>query len=474
MDRELLDDNTLYFHHAPLTVEFDGRSIPGAYVDHHAAHAAGVYYQSGMTNAVVLCFDGGAGKFTGSDAFVGIGKRLHRLTLPQLWLGAFYNSVAAALGVKDAGKLMGLTSYGKPTLYDRSFIGTLEELSCADSMELGRVWLDRIAKAATSQDYTLVHAGKPAHVLDPINTDIAASAQQTFEENVLACLRAMKAMTTRLGLPVENLCIAGGCALSCPTNTRAFLESGFARVFVEPACDDSGLCVGAALWAYHNLHGHPVIPRDAAYPMSPYLGPQYDRATIQKAMAAAAADLKVEDLGKAAPTVAVADIASNAIIGWFEGRSEIGPRALGHRSILADPRIKENWARTNRIKGREGWRPFAPAVLEEDSARWFKDMPPVSPYMLFTGNVVDPVALPAITHVDGTARVQTVTDAAGEFCNVLREFRGATDGQCSVVLNTSLNGPGEPIVETAGEAIAFLKSSDIDAVYIDGFRVSKN
>jgi carbamoyltransferase len=368
---------------------------------------------------------------------------------------------------------MGLAPYGRPAFFLDRFVGTGSELGFDYGNHLAQAWIaEALARAASTHD--LAPLGDRAQSLAAINADLAASAHQTFEENVLATVAALKSAAARAaalsGRSIEGLCLSGGCALSCPTNTRAALTGDFGRVFVEPSCDDSGLSLGGALWAYHNLLDQPVIPRDAAYPLTPYLGAAYDDDAVQAAIAAQDGAVLVEAPDRSA-AAAAADLAADRMIGWYEGRSEIGPRALGHRSILSDARRKENWLRVNRVKSREAWRPFAPAVLHEDAGKWFKNMPLPSPYMLFTGDVISPDALPAITHVDGTARVQTVTEDCGAFCEVLRDFRGLT--QCSVVMNTSLNGPGEPIVETPEDALRFFRKSELDALYLDGLRITK-
>jgi len=202
---------------------------------------------------------------------------------------------------------------------------------------------------------------------------------------------------------------------------------------------------------------------------SPYLGISQDRQQMDQALAAVADQV---DSSRCADSAAAAaeDLAENRVIGWFEGRSEIGPRALGHRSILADPRVAANHDRVNAIKGRESWRPFAPAVLEEDAAIWFEGASLPSPYMLFTGQVRGD-KLPAITHADGSARVQTVDASCGAFYRLLQHFRALTG--VPVVLNTSFNGPGEPIVESAQDALGFFLRSRLDALYIDGWRITR-
>jgi carbamoyltransferase len=167
---------------------------------------------------------------------------------------------------------------------------------------------------------------------------------------------------------------------------------------------------------------------------------------------------------------AAADLDANKIIAWFEDRSEIGPRALGHRSILADPRKMENWQRVNQLKKRESWRPLAPAVLEAHARDWFRGTPLPSPYMLFTGSVTRE-GIPAVTHIDGSARLQTVGPDCGEFFRLLNEFHALTG--IPVLLNTSFNGPGEPIVETPHDAIRFLVTTDLDALYMGGRRITR-
>jgi carbamoyltransferase len=200
-----------------------------------------------------------------------------------------------------------------------------------------------------------------------------------------------------------------------------------------------------------------------------YLGARIDETEIEAALSRHAAGLDYERLADWAE-VAAQDLADDRIIGWFEGRSEIGPRALGHRSILADPRKAANWARVNKIKGREDWRPFAPAVLADRATHWFAGLPLPSPHMLFTAQVTSR-KIPAITHVDGSSRIQTVDESCGAFHRLLRRFDALTS--VPVILNTSFNGPGEPIVETPEEALRFFLQSDLDALYMEGRRIRR-
>ena len=168
---------------------------------------------------------------------------------------------------------------------------------------------------------------------------------------------------------------------------------------------------------------------------------------------------------------AARDVFENKIIAWYEGKSEVGPRALGHRSLVSNPTYKDNWKRVNKIKEREWWRPFAPSVLEEEADKWFAKMPFPSPYMLFTGQVINSEKIPAITHVDNSSRIQTVNKSSGQYYQMIKEFYKLS--KIPLVMNTSFNGPGEPIIETPEQALKFLLNTDLDRLYIDGYRVQK-
>ncbi|MGH6885094.1 MAG: carbamoyltransferase C-terminal domain-containing protein, partial [Geminicoccales bacterium] len=266
------------------------------------------------------------------------------------------------------------------------------------------------------------------------------------------------------------LCYAGGTALNCPANSLIAQDGRFTSVHVPPWCDDSGLALGAALALYHNVLDQPLPARAAeGAAVDAYLGARIPEAEIDAALQRHGAAIVCESVPDGAD-IAAQDVAADRVIAWFEGRSEIGPRALGHRSILADPRKPENWGRVNRIKGREAWRPFAPAVLTDRAAEWFDGLPLPSPHMLFTAQVKS-IDLPAITHVDGSSRIQTVDESCGAFHRLLRRFDSLTG--CPVVLNTSFNGPGEPIVESPDDALQFFLQSDLDALYLEGRRVRK-
>lgn len=459
-------------YHLPVTVRLDGREVPGSFVAHHMAHAAGAYYASPFSSAAILTHDGfcsGQGDLSGLCCY-GQGHRILPLAPHHLAMGALYEWVGVVLKlgpVGSAGKLMGLASYGRPRFFDRSFVGNWHDWQ---QRQLGiQGWMDHCLQTARRMGYDLAPLGDRARMTAPINADIAASTQKLFEETYLLAVESLSKMLVAAGASTSNLCLSGGCALNCPTNTRVAQEGPFAHVFVPPGCDDSGLAVGAALFLHHTILDQPRRDGAVAELASPYLGLPVSTGAVEEALRALEGRVGFERCEDVAAKAAQ-DLAADRVIGWFEGRSEIGPRALGHRSILADCRQGANWARVNRIKGREAWRPFAPAVLASEAEKWFRGAPLPSPYMLFTAQVSSE-RLPAITHADGSARVQTVDASCGEFFRLLEAFFQKTG--LPVVLNTSFNGPGEPIVESPADALRFFASSELDVLYLDGVRVTR-
>lgn len=458
--------------HYPATVKIAGHELPGYFIAHHMAHAASSYYQSGFDNAAILTHDGFAngygylsGMFLWAEA-----NRIYPVAPHHLALGGLYDFIGTTLGLGHegpSGKLMGLAAYGQPKFFDPRFVGNQYDWKAAglDS----RKWLDHCLERAGAMKYSLDPFGYPDRILEPVNVDVAASTQKLFEETYLRAVETLGAVITRMGRASDNLCLSGGCALNCPSNSRIFRESQFQNIYIEPGCDDSGLAIGAAAWLYHNVLDQPLPQRNGCGYATPYRGLPITNNAIRSALNDAGEAIEFTACENSA-SEAAQDIANDRIIGWFEGQSEIGPRALGHRSILADPRQLANWERVNLLKGREAWRPFAPAVLESQAEKWFSGMPSPSPYMLFTGAVTTS-QLPAITHADGTARVQTVDPSCGDFFRVLEHFFARTG--VPVVLNTSFNGPGEPIVESPADALRFLVNSGLDALYIGGMRVTR-
>lgn len=471
-----LDEDLRFGFHLPVAVTVDGVTRPGYAVHHHLAHAASSYYTSGFDTAAVFTHDGYAdGESYHSGMFyLGRNQALYPLACHHLGLGGLYDRVGAALGlgvVGPAGKLMGLAAYGRPRFVASRFLGNHYDLRDRFPVDLTSAWLRHCRAEATRMGYNLRPFGDPAQATAPINVDIAASTQQLFEQVRLEAIRALHSGLHRSALPLTRLCLSGGTALNCPSNTQIAQEGPFERVFVEPSCDDGGIAIGAGLAVYHSLLNQP-LPGDASpagrFP-SPYLGQAPTADEVAQAVAAAPVLAEPLTLVEAAERAAD-DLVAGLVVAWFEGGSEAGPRALGHRSVLADPRDALNWPRVNRIKSREAWRPFAPAVLVEHAAEWFADLPLPSPYMLFNARVLRS-DIPAVTHVDGTARIQTVDASVPGYRAVMAAFHRRTG--VPVVLNTSLNGPGEPIVERPEEALALFLKTELDVLYVDGMRITR-
>ncbi len=470
--RGALDDPIRLGMHYPVRIRLFGHTLPGYFVDHHVCHGASTYYRSGFEQAAILSVDGGNPSRNLSGHFMlGQGSRLHVIAPHHLALGGLYRNVGVALGF-DAlgaeGKLMGLSSYGQPRFYRDAFTGNLHDLQRRHGTDPFRSWMKHCLELAAARGYDQQY-GNAESVLGPLSVDIAASTQKLFEETWLRAAEVLDASLRASGLGTDQLCVTGGCALNCPANSRLYVEGPFSKLFVEPNCDDGGLSVGAALYLYHNGLGRPVDPVVAERNRSPYRGIPVDPADTDQTLKRARGSFQVSQ--PANPGQAAAgDLHEDRILAWFEGRSEMGPRALCHRSVLANPANADNWRRVNQAKGRETWRPFAPVVLEEAMTDWFADCPTHSPYMLFTARVKSR-QLPAVTHVDGSARIQTVTPDNGGIHDVLTELE--KHNGAPVLMNTSLNGPGEPIVEQPSEALSFFENSGIDVLYIDGMRIAR-
>jgi carbamoyltransferase len=470
--------------HIPILAKIHGRRIPGAVIPHHLAHAATAFYGSDADTAAVITHDGGQGAshygHTGGIYCFGEGNRLYPIWFNHGTGGNMYRRIADACGLKGMGgpgKLMGLSPYGAPRFHDESWVGVAGDLEARHPVDPDGIVVSLYEKAwpyirAALRAEQEAGVGHPIPSGDPLaafSKDLAASIQRTFEAQTVAMAHQIKGLAGDLGFETETLCLTGGCALNCPANSRVWRESAFRNVFVPPTCDDSGLAIGGAFYLAHTLFDEPRAPQGAASCGSAYLGRRIDRDEVVRAVGAAEGVVVEEGLDCA--EAAAADLVEGRIIGWYEGRSEIGPRALGHRSVVADPRRSDSWRRVNRVKNREQWRPLAPAVLVERVSEWFEGAPPVSPHMLFTATVTRG-DVPAITHVDRSARVQTVDESCGGFRDLITAFDAKTG--VPVVMNTSLNGRGEPIVESPGEAVAMFRNSELDVLYLDGYRLTRD
>jgi carbamoyltransferase len=458
--------------HYPVTAFLCGVKIPAYFIHHHMAHAGSSFYTSGFNNAGIITHDGHAdgASYHSGMCYYGQDKHLYPLFPHHLNLGALYDRVGMNLGLGTtgpAGKLMGLSAYGKPRFFDSKFVGNFYDQKDLTSTDINSAWLLHCVKRARAMGYDMTHYRDPAHANAPINADMAASTQKLFEMTRMEVVHILFDKLQSNKLDTQNLCLSGGTALNCPSNSEIYNEGPFTDVYIEPACDDGGLSIGAALVLYHNILEQPRLeekPYDSVY-----LGPVIETDAIETQIKAQADTLNYQRCDDVALSAAE-DLKDNRVVAWFQGSSELGPRALGHRSILANPTYEDNWRRVNELKTRELWRPFAPVVLEEAVEQWFYDAPQHSPHMLFNARVKT-TELPAITHVDGTARIQTVKESEGEYYRVLKHFHALTG--VGVLMNTSFNGPGQPIIETASEAITFFLNSPFDALYIGPFKITR-
>ena len=461
--------------HFPMRITLKGRNIPGVAIQHHMAHAASAFYNCKTDKSIIFTHDGGfyeTGCLNGM-IFYGEGNKIIPLFPHHLCIGRLYEQVGLQLGFDQlgaAGKLMGLAPYGKPVFFNSDLIGNTYDLRRKGIKNPGLSWLQNCLRLAQSKGYDLNPLGNSNRVLEPICVDLASSTQKLFEETLLFATKCFSDMCISSKLNLDSLCYAGGTGLNCPANSLLLKESPFSEIYIPPNTDDSGLSLGGAQYVSHHILNNPRLPiSKKSYLSLPYLGLINSENDLQNAIKQFEDQINVQEIFDS-EKIAAKDLNENKIIAWFEGRSEIGPRALGHRSLLINPKYSENWERMNTLKEREKWRPFAPAVLEEDIHLYFKGIPNESPFMLFTAEVLTN-DLPAITHVDGSARVQTVTSETGGLFLILKNLKEISG--CSVVLNTSFNGPKEPIIEKPEEAITFLLNTELDVLYLEGKRLTR-
>ena len=442
------------------------------FADHHYAHAASSFFASPFEEAAVLTTDG-VGEWATLTKGAGRGDRLH-LTHEMVYphsLGLLYSAVTAFLGFRvngGEGKVMGLASYGEPRFYKtlvESVMGLRDDGTFRLNMEYFR--FDR--ELVMFSPRFVETFGPPRAPEGPVTSrdeDLAASLQKALEE---ACIRMARGLQRETGL--TNLCLAGGVGLNSIMNRKLLQESGFREIFIQPAAGDDGGSLGSALLAWHHYFGRERrwLMRDA------YLGPESPAQDIRRAL-----DLRkiayeeFTDFSRLADRAA-RDLKDGKIIGWLQGRMEFGPRALGNRSILANPTIADMKDVLNRrVKHREPFRPFAPAVLAERMGEYF-DLDVESPYMLLVAKVRPGKRpeVPAITHVDGTARVQSVRKEQNpRFYELIARFRDLTG--VPLVLNTSFNVRGEPIVCDHHDALECFFNTEMDALALGDFYVTKS
>ena len=381
-----------------------GKQIKTYIISHHLSHCASAYYTSPFDNSYCFSMDCSMGKVEANSLIAyGEGNKLIAEYCPSTMVGVLYGEVTEKLGLGPALHKAGTT--------------------------MG------FASYGTPFDFDFQsYSDDLKHRMN-----IAATVQNVFEKEVLNVVCDIKDKS-------ENLCLSGGSFLNCNANSKVVQQSKFKNFHHFPACGDDGTSVGSALYVAHHILNEPrysYYAKDLCY-----LGKEYP--------------IEIPDYHYIAQ-----QIADGKIIGWFQGKSEFGPRALGNRSILADPRNPHNRELINHvIKSREWFRPFAPVVLEEDYQDWF-DFPIPSPFMLYTAQVKQSEKIPAVTHIDGSARFQTINEETNSsYYNLIKEFKNITG--VPVLLNTSLNGNGEPILETEEEAIRFFGKSNLDMMVVNG------
>jgi len=436
------------------------------FVPHHLAHAASAFYSSGFAESGILTLDG-YGEKDSSVFALGSGEkiRLKEETSIPTSLGILYMVLTVYLGFKalnDEYKVMGLASYGNPKKYAREFGSLIRQ--CGESYDTCSLVGENF------KEHLVELFGKPREEHEEVTRremDIAASLQHALEQCVLERLWQLKQT-----YGIENICLSGGVALNCTLNGRIAESRLFKNMFVFPAATDDGCSIGAAQYVYHNeLKQKRELRR---FP-SIYLGPSYGEKAIKVALDKYKTKVRYEKTGNIEAAVA-ALLLDQKVVGWFQGRMEFGPRALGNRSILGDARNSGMQELINvKVKLRETFRPFAPAVKHENMHDYFiLEGIDESPFMLFTVPVREEMkrVIPSVTHVDGTARIQTVTRSDNErFWRLLDSFGHLTG--VPILLNTSFNVKGEPIVCSPEDAIKCFLHTNIDALAIGDFLVEK-
>jgi len=469
------------------------------FAEHHLSHAASAFFPSPFQDAAVLTMDG-VGEWTTTSLAMGCGSSLEiqrELHFPHS-LGLLYSAFTYYAGFKvNSGeyKVMGLAPYGEPK-YAQLILDKIVDVKEDGSFWLDQSYFDYCTGLRMTNDKFAALFGQPVRRADrdpltQFHMDIAASIQAVTEYIVLKLARAIRKETG-----AKALCLAGGVALNCVANGKIVKEGIFDEVWIQPAAGDAGGALGAALAGYHLFHGQPRTitggGKDAM--RGSYLGPACEQTDIESKLTAAGAKFTVlsDDALIAATAQALAD---GKAVGWMQGRMEFGPRALGGRSILGDPRSPTMQKLLNvKVKFRESFRPFAPSVLREDVAQWF-ELDGDSPYMLLVAPVgeqhrramteaeqalfgidklnVPRSSIPAVTHVDYSARIQTVhADTNPRYHALISQFKALTG--CGVVVNTSFNVRGEPIVCGPEDAFRCFMGSDIEVLTVGNCYLDKD
>ena len=451
---------------------FKGKII---FPEHHLSHAAYSFFTSSFTQAAILTVDG-VGEWTttsfgfAQDASI---KLVHDLRWPHS-LGMFYSAFTYYLGFKvNEGeyKLMGLSAYGEPKYYDliiKELLDVKDDGSFQLNMKYFAFPYDKVMINQKFQHLFGLQVRKEDSEFNQQHFDIAASTQLVLEDILLKMVNYIYEKTHQ-----KNLCLGGGVALNGVANSRILKEGPFTQIFIPPSPGDAGSAVGCALYAYYSHFKKEWIPQKDEVNVSNnvYIGPHYSNDEIKTFLDSKNIHydfLEREELLKKTAKL----IESQNVVGWYQGRMEWGPRALGNRSILADPRNpKMKDILNEKIKHRESFRPFAPSILEEYAFEYF-DLEVTSPYMLLVANVKKPDVIPAITHVDGTGRLQTVSKKSNPlYYDLISEFHKLTG--VPVLVNTSMNVRGEPIVNTPEQAYAMLLKTEMDYQVMGNYLIKR-
>ena len=465
--------------------------------DHHLSHAASAFFPSPFEESIIITADG-VGEWATTTVAVGkensleIKKEIH---FPHS-LGLLYSAFTYYAGFKvNSGeyKLMGLAPYGKP-IYEDKILNNLIDIKNDGSFHLDQKYFNySTGLTMTNKRFHNLFGQKPRdskkEQLSQFHMDIAASIQKVTEDIMIKLAKSLKKEFN-----LSNLCLAGGVALNCVANGKILKEKIFDRIWVQPAAGDAGGSLGAALALWHIEQNNPrnINPNDDM--KGSYLGPEYTQKEIEKELIKNGARFVVLEENELINKTAT-DLSLGEAIGWFQGRMEFGPRALGARSILGDPRSSEMQKNLNlKVKYRESFRPFAPSILREDLTEWF-EINVDSPYMLMVANICNSKTIemtneqkklfgieklnikrseiPAVTHVDYSARIQTVhKETNARYFKLIKKFKEKTN--CPVIVNTSFNVRGEPIVNTPTDAFNCFMGTELDKLVIGNCYLSKN
>jgi carbamoyltransferase len=485
---KLFQKNLLHNELKQFSKEFDWEHRL-LFAEHHQSHAASAFYPSPFEDALILTMDG-VGEWATTSVALGSGNKLEiikEIHFPHS-LGLLYSAFTYYTGFKvNSGeyKVMGLAPYGSPR-FAKQILDHLIDLKADGSFRLNLDYFNYCTGLTmTNSKFDTLFEGprrKPEELLTQRHMDLAASVQVVLEEVVLRMTRALAAETGK-----KNLCLAGGVALNCVANGRLLRDGHVERIWIQPAAGDAGGALGAALAAYHSFKSQPrKTNRYYDNMKGSYLGPEFSQAEIERRLTAAGGRYAVLSDDELLDACADA-LESEKAVGWFQGRMEFGPRALGGRSILGDARSPKMQSMLNlKVKFRESFRPFAPSVLREHVCEWF-ELDQDSPYMLLVANVLEqrrkPMTeaerglfgieklnvprsdIPAVTHVDYSARIQTVhRETNPRYHALIQRFNKRTG--CPVIVNTSFNVRGEPIVGTPEDAFRCFMGTDMEVLAI--------